>query len=189
MKTSCVKSDLSELKSSLSEMKNLNFSNSKFRRSFENVVDSKESTGVENSNSTSSVNGEPLITYPESPTPSNASIISFPSVVSGSRKNSLAAEELHCSSPSTTVNSELKFEQKRSSSAASKTKMITEQFKAEESMQACDQFAFQKHMASSALQAGNTVAKTLDSRHVSAEFLSNFEIASVLVLRTYSAIR
>lgn len=167
MKTSCVKSDLSELKSSLSEMKNLNFTNSTFRKSFENIVDSKESVGLENSNSMTSINGEPLITYPESPTPSQASIISFPSEVSSSRKNSLATEELHCSSPSTTMNSELKFEQKRSSSAASKTKMITEQFKSEESIHASDQFAFQKHLANSALQTNNIVAKTLDSRHVS----------------------
>ncbi len=149
MKTSCVKSDLSEL-SSLSEIKNLHFSNSSFRKSLENILDANNVVAVEGPINT----GEPLITYPESPTPSgsNSNITNFPSDFTGSRKNSNAStvEDLHCCN----------FERRLSS--ASKTKLITEQFKDGE----C--FSNEISFKSSALQSNNAIKeKSLDSRHVS----------------------
>lgn len=161
-------------------MKNLSF-NSKFRKSIENMLDGKETVMSEDNSNIPS--GEPLITYPESPTPnSNTNIVTFPcqNDAISSRKSSITTEESCCTSPSASATSELKFEQRRMSSA-SKTKLITEQCKAEESLrneigykrlQSCDQFAYQEQIANSAvqtnLQANNMISeKTVDARHVS----------------------
>ncbi|XP_065226932.1 NAD(+) hydrolase sarm1 isoform X2 [Planococcus citri] len=195
MKTSCVKSDLTELKSSLSEMKNLSF-NSKFTKSIENILDGRaENVVISEDNNAAAASGtgasgaavpsgEPLITYPESPTPNaTTNIVTFPNqsdavaTVVSSRKSSIAAEELPpscCVSPSASVTSEMKFEQRRLSSA-SKTKLITEQFKSksEESsrnemelkrLHSCDQFAYQEQ--NSAVTNNLISEKTIDARHI-----------------------
>ena len=151
MKTSCVKSDLSELKSSFSEVKNL----TTYASAFENMLDpaKEEVTGVPTADGgVAAGSGEPVITYPDSPTPTSGSgILIFPA--GGSRKNSLATTEevMQCSSPAVGISTnELNFEQKRSLSAASRTKMITQQFKTQESV------------------IGNaTTEKSIDARHVS----------------------
>lgn len=134
VKVSCVQSNLSDIKSSLSELKDLDIGNPGFRKSIENILLQNDSN-------------EPLVTYPESPTPSasGSSIATFPCSVSGSRKNSVSIIE---DFPGGNYERRL--------STTSKTKLLSEQF------------IEQQQIASSARQLNNTISeKSLDSKLVS----------------------
>lgn len=134
VKVSCVQSNLSDIKSSLSELKDLDISNPGFRKSIENILLQNDSN-------------EPLVTYPESPTPSasGSSIATFPCSVSGSRKNSVSIIE---DFPGGNYERRL--------STTSKTKLLSEQF------------IEQQQVASSARQLNNAISeKSLDSKLVS----------------------
>jgi len=157
LKASSVKSDLSELQSSISEMKNLSSSSS--------VTTSSSSTQQSNFSSRStatlaatagalngvgdllrnsieqldvdpggdgSETGEPIITFPEPDTPSTPpptiGALTSPNLV----VNSMAlAGTNNSASLATTASSEMKFEQKRVTSAT-KTKVVTDSFSAEQ---------------------------------------------------------
>lgn len=147
-KTSCV-SDLSEMRSSLSEIKNICFGNTKFQESIENILDSKDTTGMDISRCNSNVSGEPVITYPESPTPtsSTANIMCFPNEATNFRKNSVTIDDLSYHSP-TGIPNELNFV---------KRKLITS------GRNASNEFSYQKQM-----QANKAISeKSLDTRRVS----------------------
>lgn len=155
LKASSVKSDLSELQSSISEMKNLSSSSS--------VTTSSSSTQQSNFSSRSAatlaatagaLNGvgdllrssmeqldvdengdggdsnEPIITFPEPDTPStpppSIGALTSPNLV----VNSMALAGTN-NSLATSAASEVKFEQKRTTSAT-KTKMVTDSFSAEQ---------------------------------------------------------
>lgn len=134
VKVSCVQSNLSDIKSSLSELKDLDIGNPGFRKSIENILLQNDTN-------------EPLVTYPESPTPSasGSSIATFPCSVSGSRKNSVSIIE---DFPGGNYERRL--------STTSKTKLLSEQF------------IEQQQIASSARQLSNAISeKSLDSKLVS----------------------
>lgn len=134
VKVSCVQSNLSDIKSSLSELKDLDIGNPGFRKSIENILLQNDPN-------------EPLVTYPESPTPSasGSSIATFPCSVSGSRKNSVSIIE---DFPGGNYERRL--------STTSKTKLLSEQF------------IEQQQIASSARQLNNAISeKSLDSKLVS----------------------
>lgn len=96
MKASSIKSDLTELKSSISEMKNISSVNfNSLRKSMEDLVDMDDGGG--------GCNGEPLVTFPDTPDPEPAS----------SNGCLSAASEM------------MKFEQKR-------VKVVTDQFSSEQ---------------------------------------------------------
>ncbi|XP_059481143.1 NAD(+) hydrolase sarm1 isoform X3 [Neocloeon triangulifer] len=150
LKASSVKSDLSELQSSISEMKNLSSvttqqSSSNFRSAataltsaaagaLNGVSDllrsSIEQLDVEGDGlgDADCTNGEPIITFPEPETPTTPPAIgalTSPNLV----VNSMALAGTNNSS--TTASSEMKFEQKRVTSAT-KTKVVTDSFSAEQ---------------------------------------------------------
>lgn len=112
MKASSMKSDLTELKSSISEMKNISSVNcfNSLRKSMEDLVDAVDSGG--------GGNGEPLVTFPDTPDPESSSAVSGVLLPPNGTLSSAA-------SSSTTSTSEMKFmEQKR-------MKVVTDQFSAE----------------------------------------------------------
>ncbi|XP_025075858.1 sterile alpha and TIR motif-containing protein 1 isoform X2 [Pogonomyrmex barbatus] len=136
MKASSMKSDLTELKRGISEMKNIstNFSQ-RLRSSMENLVD-RDSSGPEEADLT-----EPLVTFPDPDTPppvSDAVTLTGNSPSQLSSLNSL--NNLHHSiSPPINISNmanlpagqeTMKFEQKKMTSA-SKTKVVTDGFSAE----------------------------------------------------------
>lgn len=110
LKASSMKNDLDELKSSISEMKNLSTSQafSRLRSSMDNLVEG-DSDMVEH--------GEPLVTFPDGETPPPVSgVMSSPSLV---------PRTVDSSSCDT-----VKFEHKATSSASS-TKVVTDSYSAE----------------------------------------------------------
>ncbi|XP_043282971.1 NAD(+) hydrolase sarm1 [Venturia canescens] len=137
MKASSMKSDLTELKRGISEMKNMstNFSQ-RLRSSMENLVDRDGSGPEENDLS------EPLVTFPDPDTPppvtGTVTLSGSPSQLSS--LNSL--NNLHNMSPTINMSNmpnmsslpagpeTMKFEQKKVTSA-SKTKVVTDGFSAE----------------------------------------------------------
>ncbi|KAK3914266.1 NAD(+) hydrolase sarm1 [Frankliniella fusca] len=142
MKASSMKSDLSELKSSISEMKNLSTLsnmaafNSRLRSSLEEL----------DRDDVPPVDGEPLVTFPDPDTPppmnGTVSLVSPPLSIASSRSpplvgtpvlgaNGLALTTAAATSMSSSAETSVKFEQKRVSSA-SKTKVVTEGFTAEQ---------------------------------------------------------
>ncbi|KAG5337909.1 SARM1 protein, partial [Acromyrmex heyeri] len=136
MKASSMKSDLTELKRGISEMKNIstNFSQ-RLRSSMENLVD-RDGSGSEETDLT-----EPLVTFPDADTPppvNDAVTLAGGSPSQLSSLNSL--NNLHHSmSPPMNISSmpnlpagqeTMKFEQKKMTSA-SKTKVVTDGFSAE----------------------------------------------------------
>ncbi|XP_032683872.1 sterile alpha and TIR motif-containing protein 1 isoform X1 [Odontomachus brunneus] len=138
MKASSMKSDLTELKRGISEMKNIstNFSQ-RLRSSMENLVD-RDGSGPEEADLT-----EPLVTFPDPDTPppvSDAVTLTGGSPSQLSTLNSL--NNLHGMSPPISMSNisnmanlpagqeTMKFEQKKMTSA-SKTKVVTDGFSAE----------------------------------------------------------
>lgn len=126
MKASSMKSDLSELKSSISEMKNLsnatamNFS--RLRSSMEELDREDGSVGCVSGGSSPDIS-EPLVTFPDPDTPppvTGTVCLTNPSATS-------------ISTSATSSSETLKFEQKRVTSA-SKTKVVTDGFSAEQAM-------------------------------------------------------
>lgn len=133
MKASSMKSDLSELKSSISEMKNLSNAHTmnfnRLRSSVENLVDTDDGGGG---------TPEPLVTFPETPDvdalPPSGPILhenvgnpscSMSGTISSGALTSTSASS--SSSSSTTTSETVKFEQKR-------MKMITDQFSTEQAL-------------------------------------------------------
>ncbi|XP_054289187.1 NAD(+) hydrolase sarm1 isoform X4 [Macrosteles quadrilineatus] len=112
MKASSMKSDLTELKSSISEMKNISSVNfNSMRKSVEDLVELDDAGGGENV--------EPIVTFPDTPDvngPGNATGMILAPVTSAAATSS-----------STTTESSVKFEQKR-------MKVVTDQFSAEKEM-------------------------------------------------------
>lgn len=104
MKASSIKSDLTELKSSISEMKNISSVNfNSLRKSVEDLVDMDDSGG-------GGGNGEPLVTFPDTPDPEASAGVMLPT---GNGCHSSSASEM------------MKFEQKR-------VKVVTDQYSAEQ---------------------------------------------------------
>lgn len=166
MKASSMKSDLSELKSSISEMKNLSSSHAmnfnRLRSSVEDLVDMDDGGG-------GGGNGEPLVTFPDtpdSPTPASGSVL-LPS------SNGNALTSAASASSSTTTSETMKFEQKR-------MKVVTDQFSSEQavansaemkSFQAGD-VSYQEQSAAQAVRArldmdGISAEKSLNMKQVS----------------------
>lgn len=105
MKASSIKSDLTELKSSISEMKNISSVNfNSLRKSMENLVDMDDSGG---GGGGGGCNGEPVVTFPDTPDPEAG-----PMLPSSNGCLSTASEMM-------------KFEQKR-------VKVVTDQFSSEQ---------------------------------------------------------
>ncbi|XP_034244246.1 sterile alpha and TIR motif-containing protein 1 isoform X3 [Thrips palmi] len=143
LKATSMKSDLSELKSSISEMKNLStlssnmaaFANSRLRSSLEEL-DRDDAPGTAGS-------CEPLVTFPDpdTPPPMNGTVSLVSPPLSASRSpplvgtpilgNGLASSMASATSSSSSAETSVKFEQKRVTSA-SKTKVVTEGFTAEQ---------------------------------------------------------
>ncbi|XP_011251649.1 sterile alpha and TIR motif-containing protein 1 isoform X2 [Camponotus floridanus] len=136
MKASSMKSDLTELKRGISEMKNMstNFSQ-RLRSSMENLVD-RDGNGPEETNLT-----EPLVTFPDPDTPppvSDAVTLTGGSPSQLSSLNSLNNLHHGINQPINIPNianlpagqETMKFEQKKMTSA-SKTKVVTDGFSAE----------------------------------------------------------
>ncbi|KAK0174785.1 hypothetical protein PV327_010515 [Microctonus hyperodae] len=137
MKASSMKSDLTELKRGISEMKNMstNFSQ-RLRNSMENLVDRDGSVAVEDDLN------EPLVTFPDPDTPPPANGAGTLTVNSPSQLGTLnSLNDLH--NMNSTINMStmptiglatgpetMKFEQKKMTSA-SKTKVVTDGFSAE----------------------------------------------------------
>ncbi|XP_071582115.1 uncharacterized protein [Temnothorax nylanderi] len=136
MKASSMKSDLTELKRGISEMKNIstNFSQ-RLRSSMENLVD-RDGSGPEETDLT-----EPLVTFPDPDTPppvTDAVTLAGGSPSQLSSLNSLNNLHHSISPPINIPNmanlpagqETMKFEQKKMTSA-SKTKVVTDGFSAE----------------------------------------------------------
>ncbi|KAK0096001.1 hypothetical protein PV326_006809 [Microctonus aethiopoides] len=137
MKASSMKSDLTELKRGISEMKNMstNFSQ-RLRNSMENLVDRDGSVAAEDDLN------EPLVTFPDPDTPPPANGAVALTVNSPSQLGTLnSLNDLH--NMNSTINMStmpsiglatgpetMKFEQKKMTSA-SKTKVVTDGFSAE----------------------------------------------------------
>lgn len=153
MKASSIKSDLTELKSSISEMKNISSVNfNSLRKSMEDLVDMDDSGG-------GGCNGEPLVTFPDTPDPEPAS---------SNGCLSAASSEM------------MKFEQKR-------VKVVTDQFSSEQETANSEerrrvqtgevtyqeQHAAQAHRARLELD-GVTAEKSLNSKQVSHSLSHNF---------------
>lgn len=149
-----MKSDLNELKSSISEMKNLSTSQafSRMRSSMDNLVDADIETVGDSS--------EPLVTFPDPETPTSTVGPIAPNVTMATR----AVDAGVCDT--------VKFEHKATSSASS-TKVITDSFSAEKAtsntvemkrLQAGD-VNYQEKSAAAAMRArldieGNTAEKS-----------------------------
>jgi hypothetical protein len=134
MKASSMKSDLSELKSSISEMKNLsnpiNFS--RLRSSMEQLDRDDGGGGVSGATSP-----EPLVTFPDPDTPSpppvtGAVCLTSPNLVVSSMPPGVGHNSVSTSSAASSSET-VKFEQKRVTSA-SKTKVVTDGFSSEQAM-------------------------------------------------------
>ena len=123
MKASSMKSDLSELKSSISEMKNLSNATA---MNFSRLRSSMEELDREDGSVVGCVSGgsspEPLVTFPDPDTPP-------PVTGTVCLTNPASSIATSATSSSETV----KFEQKRVTSA-SKTKVVTDGFSAEQAM-------------------------------------------------------
>ncbi|KAG8298728.1 Sterile alpha and TIR motif-containing protein 1 [Homalodisca vitripennis] len=121
MKASSMKSDLTELKSSISEMKNISSVNfNSLRKSMEDLVDMDDGGG-------GGGNGEPLVTFPDTPdSPTPAGGVLLP-CSNGSLASSAAISSAATSatSSSTTTSETVKYEQKR-------MKVVTDQYSAEQ---------------------------------------------------------
>ncbi|XP_067010666.2 NAD(+) hydrolase sarm1 isoform X2 [Anabrus simplex] len=162
MKASSMKSDLSELKSSITEMKNLsNFG--RLRASMEEL-DREDSGGGGSSPEIT----EPLVTFPDEPPPpvTNTVCLTSPNLVNSMTPGALNAAATSSSSSSETV----KFEQKRVTSA-SKTKVVTDSYRAE---QAAASTAEVKHVQTGEVSyqeqsAAKAVRSRLEMEGVSAE--------------------
>lgn len=104
-----MKSDLNELKSSISEMKNLSTSQafSRLRSSMDNLVEGEDLD-----------HGEPLVTFPDGETPPPVTGVISPGSVMSPR----SVDSSSCDT--------VKFEHKATSSASS-TKVVTDSFSAE----------------------------------------------------------
>ncbi|XP_043677181.1 NAD(+) hydrolase sarm1 isoform X3 [Vespula pensylvanica] len=140
MKASSMKSDLTELKRGISEMKNISTNFSRLRSSMENLVD-RDGTGAEENDLT-----EPLVTFPDPDTPPPSTGTVTLTGGSPSQLSSLnSLNNLHNMSPPMNMPSitnmtslpagqeTMKFEQKKMTSA-SKTKVVTDGFSAEKAI-------------------------------------------------------
>ncbi|KAL2737365.1 NAD(+) hydrolase sarm1 isoform X1 [Vespula maculifrons] len=140
MKASSMKSDLTELKRGISEMKNISTNFSRLRSSMENLVD-RDGTGAEENDLT-----EPLVTFPDPDTPPPSTGTVTLTGGSPSQLSSLnSLNNLHNMSPPINMPSitnmtslpagqeTMKFEQKKMTSA-SKTKVVTDGFSAEKAI-------------------------------------------------------
>ncbi|KAG7198926.1 hypothetical protein KM043_015740 [Ampulex compressa] len=124
MKASSMKSDLTELKRGISEMKNMtNFS--RMRSSMENLVD-RDAGGKEEADLT-----EPLVTFPDPDTPPPVTAGSPSQLTSLNTLNNLHGMNQPLGITNISGGQEtMKFEQKKMTSA-SKTKVVTDGFSAE----------------------------------------------------------
>lgn len=168
MKASSMKSDLTELKSSISEMKNISSVNfNSMRKSVEDLVELDDAGGGEN--------GEPIVTFPDTPDvngPGNATGMILAPVTSAAATSS-----------STTTESSVKFEQKR-------MKVVTDQFSAEKEMANSEErrrvqtgeVSYQEQSAAQAMRA------RLELEGVSAEKSLNMKQVSVQQTRIYMTI-
>lgn len=158
MKASSMKSDLTELKSSISEMKNISSVNfNSLRKSVEDLVEMDDAGGGEG-------NGEPIVTFPDTPDvngPGNATGMILAPVTSAAATAS-----------STTTESSVKFEQKR-------MKVVTDQFSAEKEMANSEErrrvqtgeVSYQEQSAAQAMRArleldGVSAEKSLNMKQV-----------------------
>ncbi|GLH04047.1 Sterile alpha and TIR motif-containing protein 1 [Gryllus bimaculatus] len=123
MKASSMKSDLSELKSSITEMKNLSKSNFGRLRSSLEELDREDAGG-------GSPDPEPLVTFPDPDTPPPTGPVALPSLVGPAGVGVVGAASTAAAAAAAAETS-LKFEQKRVTSA-SKTKVVTDTFSAEQ---------------------------------------------------------
>ncbi|XP_063984471.1 NAD(+) hydrolase sarm1 isoform X3 [Diachasmimorpha longicaudata] len=133
MKASSMKSDLTELKRGISEMKNISTKFSRLRNSMENLVDREGSVTEEDDLP------EPLVTFPDPDTPPPVSGPGTLTVGSPTQLGTLnPLNNLHSITPTINMSTigltggqeTMKFEQKKMTSA-SKTKVVTDGFSAE----------------------------------------------------------
>lgn len=159
-----MKSDLSELKSSISEMKNLSGAAFRLRNSMENL--DRDDLDSENGDITK----EPLVTFPDPDTPppvTNTVTLCSPNLVNNITPNGLMTNghianlnANHVVSSASSSSSEVKFEEKRMTSASS-TKVVHDRFSAEQAIansaemkrvQTSD-MSYQEQSAASAMRA------------------------------------
>lgn len=133
-----MKSDLSELKSSISEMKNLSGAAFRIRNSMENL--DRDDLDSENGDLTK----EPLVTFPDPDTPppvTNTVTLCSPNLVNNITPNGLMTNghianlNSHnvVSTSASSSSSEVKFEEKRMTSASS-TKVVHDRFSTEQAV-------------------------------------------------------